>query len=159
MKKLLLLGIVTLILVSGCSLLVSENVCLGSNDSRCQEQQINPEVLTINFDYNMKYFINIDCEYVKGHQEDNTLDFLEGTLELCKGVYPELWEKLNNGSTIFNDDNISTGVLIVGISAETIEPKILFDCGNITLALEYPDYRINLTMKDLCDVIWGVYVR
>ncbi|GAG31425.1 unnamed protein product, partial [marine sediment metagenome] len=44
--------------------------------------------------------IHIDCEWVKDHQNDITINFVNGTVELCKQAFPELWETVPLNVTI-----------------------------------------------------------
>jgi len=76
MNKIILIGLLGLaVLLSGC----------------IKKEEIDWNTLQDNLTV-LRHEIHIDCEFVKEHENDTTLAFLEGTERLCKEVFPELWE-------------------------------------------------------------------
>lgn len=50
------------------------------------------------------------------------------------------------GNSTLNDSQFTTADI-------KYEPRIIISCSNMNLSLDYGNYTINMTMKDLCDRI------
>ena len=90
-KTTYIIVIVCLIFIVGCN---------NNNTSEPQEMTIEKLGLNLEALEDLKYEIHIDCEFVRDNQHNNTLSnnilsFINGTIDLCKTVFPELWEELN----------------------------------------------------------------
>ena len=62
--------------------------------NKTNQDKINPKYWVVDLEKinELKYHIEIDCSWVKESLNVPTVWFPNQTIELCKYVYPDLWE-------------------------------------------------------------------